>query len=659
MRIKIFLFLIFCSINIYSQVDTLINRDDLQNLLEDTSEGQDESYSYDILEYLSQNPIQLNSASINDLTKIPFLNLTSATAIIKHRNLLGGIYNVDQLRFIEGVSFETIEKILPFIKLGDEQPLSFSEIFENKLSMINLNFRSRGIYDLQTEEAFKNGKFPNSRMKLYNRLIIDHSNKFRIGALIEKDPGEKKINDFTTFHFQLKDLDYIKNIVIGDYIFEFGQGLAMWSRYAFSKSTEAVEVLPRNARGLIPYLSSDENQFLRGISLVTSLNDFTLSTFFSSRYLDASVDSTTNLITALRIDGLHRTQNEIQKKHIVNEKLFGASLEYSFKDLGSIGFLYYHSSFSNNFQHDNILDPTGNQFNYFSTSYNLAYDRINLTGETAFTKNSFATLNTAEIDVDKNFAILFSYRNYEKDYWNIHSNGFGERDFAQNETGFYTGARLKTMYGTFNFYFDQFKFLYVSDRFPFPAKGNDFLIYYTFKPVKNSELRIRYKNEKKETPIVQNDVYSLTGNRTQNIRGEFLFSPIKNLQLRSRIDFVTVTPTYPKTKDEGYLIFQDVKFQPINNLSVSARVIFFKTDSYNSRVYEFENDLVGVMTNPALYGDGMRWYLLTKYQTNFGLSISIKYSELYKPNEIYLGSGDSQILGNLDNRISMQLDYRL
>jgi hypothetical protein len=199
----------------------------------------------------------------------------------------------------------------------------------------------------------------------------------------------------------------------------------------------------------------------------------------------------------------------------------------------------------------------------------------------------------------------------------------------------------------------------VSDRFPFPAKGNDFLIYYTFKPVKNSELRIRYKNEKKETPIVQNDVYSLTGNRTQNIRGEFLFSPIKNLQLRSRIDFVTVTPTYPKTKDEGYLIFQDVKFQPINNLSVSARVIFFKTDSYNSRVYEFENDLVGVMTNPALYGDGMRWYLLAKYQTNFGLSISMKYSELYKPNEIYLGSGDSQILGNLDNRISMQLDYRL
>lgn len=659
MKVKFLLILIFCSVNIFSQVDTLINRSDLQNLLEDTSEEKDESNSYDILEYMSQNPILLNSASINDLARIPFLNLTSASAIIKHRNLLGGIYDVDQLRFIQGVSFETIEKILPFIKLGDEQPLSFNEIFDNKLSTMNLSFRSRAIYDIQTEQAFKDGKFPNSRMKLYNRFILDNPNKFRIGALIEKDPGEKKINDFSTFHFQFKDLDFIKNIVIGDYVFEFGQGLAMWSRYGFSKSTEAVEVLPRNARGLIPYLSADENQFLRGLSLVTNYKDFTLSTFFSSRFLDASVDSSTNLITALRIDGLHRTQSEIKKKHNVNEKLFGAALEYSLKDFGNIGFLIYHSTISNAFVHDDILTPIGNKFNYFSTSYNFGYGKINLNGETAFTKNSFATLNTAEIDVDKNFAILFSFRNYEEDFWNIHSNGFGERDFAQNETGFYTGARLKTIYGTFNFYFDQFKFYYVSDRFPFPAKGNDFLIYYSFKPVKNSELRIRYKNEKKETPNITNDVYSLIGIRFQNIRGEFIFSPFKNLQLRSRIDFVEVTPMYPKTKNEGYLIFQDVKFQPVNNISLSARVIFFKTDSYNSRVYEFENDLIGVMTNPALYGDGMRWYLLAKLQTSFGLTVSMKYSEIYKPNEINLGSGDSQIPGNLDNRISFQLDYRL
>ncbi len=656
---NIFFFLFFLSISIFAQVDTLSNRNDIENLLEDTSEGQDESYNYDILEYLSQNPILINTASIKDLTKIPFITRTQAASIIKHRNLLGGIYDVDQLKFIEGVSFATIEKILPFIKLGDEQPLTFTEIIENKFDQVKLNLRSRGIYDIQEKEAFKSSKFPNSRWKIYNRFLAEHSNKFRIGALMEKDPGEKRLNDFTTFHLQIKNFDFIKNIIVGDYTFEFGQGLAMWSRYAFSKGSEAVEVLPRNPRGLIPYLSTDENQFLRGISLVSSYEKFTLSAFLSSKYLDASIDTVTNLITALRIDGLHRTTNEISKKNNVSEKIFGATIEYDIPEYGNVGLLFYKSIFSNRFQRKSILDPDSDQFSYLSASYSFGYDKINLNGETAFGQSGFATLNSLQLNVNKNLSLIFSYRNYSKEYWNNHSNGFGERDFAQNETGFYSGVRLKTIYGTFNFYYDQFSFPYVSEKYPFAAKGNDYLIYYSTKPSKNSELRLRYKNEKKEISTAINDVYLLTGKRTQNIRGEFIFSPSTYFRLRSRLEFVSVTPQLPRSKDEGYLIFQDVKYQPHKNLSFSTRVIFFKTDSYDSRVYEFENDLVGVMTNPALYGDGIRWYFLARYKTYFGLSFSLKYSELYKPNEKFLGSSDSKINGNIDNRLSLQLDYQL
>lgn len=652
--------LFFLSIPIFAQqVDTLSNRNDIENLLEDTSEGQDESYNYDILEYLTQNPILLNTASINDLAKIPFITRTQAASIIKHRNLLGGIYDVDQLKFIEGVNFATIEKILPFIKLGDEQPLTFTEIIENKFEQVKLKIRSRGIYDIQEKEGFKTNSFPNSRWKIYNRFLAEHSNKFRVGALIEKDAGEKRLNDFTTFHLQIKNLDFIKNIIVGDYTFEFGQGLAMWSRYAFSKGSEAVEVLPRNSRGLIPYLSTDETQFLRGISFVSSYDKFSLSAFFSSKYFDASVDSVSNLITALRIDGLHRTTNEISKKNNVSEKIFGTAIEYDIPEYGNVGILFYKSILSNKFERKSILDPDSDQFNFLSASYNFGYDKINLNGETSFGQKGFATLNTLQLTVNKNFSLVFSYRNYSKEYWNNHSNGFGERDFAQNEIGFYSGFRLKTIYGTFNFYFDQFSFPYVSEEYPFSAKGNDFLIYYSTNPYKNSELRLRYKNEIKENATVVNDVYTLKFKRTQNIRGEFIFSPSSNLRLRSRIEFVTVSQQLEQTKDQGYLIFQDVKFQPFKNLSFSSRIIFFKTDSYDSRVYEFENDLVGVMTNPALYGDGIRWYFLTRYQTNFGLSFSLKYSELYKPNEKFLGSGDSKINGNVDNRLSLQLDYQL
>lgn len=656
---KYFFVFLFSANILFAQVDTLLNKNEIENLFEDTTDKDEETYDYDVLEYLSQNPILLNTASIKDLIIIPFLTYTQAAAIIKHRNLVGGIYDVDQLKFIEGVSFETIERILPFIKLGDQQPLSFNEIIENKFKNVKINLRSRGIYDFQKEEGFKTGQIPDNRWKIYNRFFAEQVNNFRIGLLTEKDAGETSLFDFTTFHLQIKNIDFVRNVILGDYIFEFGQGLALWSRYAFSKGSEAVDVLPRNARGLIPYLSTDENQFFRGISLTADFSRISFSTFFSSRFLDATIDSITNQITSLKIDGLHRTKNEITKKDIFSEKLFGASISYEVENFGEFGFLFYKSIFSNSFENNSIIDPVGNQFHYFSTSYNFGFDKINFNGEIAFGKKGFATLNSCEILIDKNLSLVFSYRNYSKDYWNNHSNGFGERDFPQNEIGFYSGVKLKTIYGTINFYFDQFEFPFVSSKYPFAAKGNDFLIYYATKPFKNTELRLRYKNEKKELASKISDVYLLTAKRTQNIRSEFLFSPIINLQLRSRLEFVSVTPQSPNSKDNGYLIFQDVKYQPIKNLSFSGRVIFFKTDSYDSRVYEFENDLVGVMTNPALFGDGMRWYFLARYKTNFGLIFSLKYSELYKPSEKYLGSGYSKIIGNVDNRLSLQLEYNL
>jgi len=645
------------SINIYSQIDTTNLQQNLETLLEDASEGVEESQIYDVLEYLTQNPIQLNTASINDLLKIPFLDRVNSSAIIKHRNMLGGIYNLDQLRFIEGVSFELVEKILPFIKLGDEQPVAFNEIFDKNFQVLNINFRTRGLYDFQKDKGFIDGSFADSRWKLYNRLIVSRQNKIRLGVLVEKDPGEKQLNDFSAFHFQLKDIEFIKNFVIGDYSFEFGQGLAIWSSYAFSKGSNAVEVLPRNSRGLVPYLSADENQFFRGVSAEVNFEDFSLSAFFSSRFLDASIDSNTKQITSLVIDGLHRTQSEISKKDRVNERIAGVTLNYNFGDFGNIGLLAYNTKFDHEFESSAVIQPGGKTFSYLSSSYNFFYDKISLTGETAFRKKSYASLNTLDFAIDKSFSLLVSYRNYSEDYWNLHSRGFGERDNAQNENGFYIGAKWKSIYGTFNVYFDQFKFSYLSDKYRFPAQGNDFLIYYIFKPLRNAELRWRYKNEIKQQLEKVNDVYGLISVRKQNLRGEFIYKLLKNLQLQSRIEFVTSTPNQQQTKEDGYLIFQDIKYSFKDYITLSTRFIFFRTDSYNSRLYEFENDLTGVMTNPGLYGEGMRWYVVLKYNAPYGFSFSAKYAELYKPNEKFLGSGNTIIPGNMDNRLSIQMDY--
>ncbi|MEK6552277.1 MAG: helix-hairpin-helix domain-containing protein, partial [Bacteroidota bacterium] len=302
-----FLLTIFFSfvLTLHSQVDTTALQNNLYDVLEDATTDKEGVEYYDLIEYLMQNKIAVNSASIAELMRIPNIDRKSATAIIRHRNFLGGIKNENDLRSAEGVSEELIDRIIPFLIFGDVKDVSFFDSINKSLETFDFTLRSRGIYDLQQDKAFKDGKYYGSSWKIYNRFVVSKDKNIRVGVLTEKDPGEKSLNDFTTFHFYARDIGIIKYLVAGDFLFEFGQGLALWSRYSVGKGIETVQILPRNAKGIIPYLSSDENLFLRGAAVQFSFNNLNFYTFYSVRNLDGSIDQSTNQITSIRLDGLH------------------------------------------------------------------------------------------------------------------------------------------------------------------------------------------------------------------------------------------------------------------------------------------------------------------------------------------------------------------
>ncbi|MCB9211380.1 MAG: hypothetical protein H6609_18595, partial [Ignavibacteriales bacterium] len=251
-----------------------------------------------------------------------------------------------------------------------------------------------------------------------------------------------------------------------------------------------------------------------------------------------------------------------------------------------------------------------------------------------------------------------SYRNYPKNYFNIYSSGFGESSNTQNETGYYFGLRITTDYGKFNIYYDIYKFNYFnfySDMFS--SNGNDFLFNYENKIFKGVNLKLKIKDEIKEKMIALDSKDEIGENEKLNVRTTLDYKLTKNIYGKSRIEYVKYS--VHKTNEEGYLLLQDIKLLFTKQLNLTSRIVFFQTKSFNSRVYEFENDIRGVMTNLALFGEGLRWYLLLHYKFSNNLYTYLKYSETFKPNEKALGSGNTEIFGNLDNRISFQIDYRL
>jgi len=648
----------------FPQLDsTSLNDDILDNILDEQDEETDNEELFDVYEDLLRNPVELNTADVLELSQLPGIDAQTAQKIVDHRDKFGYFFSASELLSIKDIDKKVIENIYPFVKVSipkdevtniEEPDFEYSQPI---LKKVKLNLRSRFTNDIQDRDGFTSNKFEGSKLKSYNRLLFKYDKNYQAGVLIEKDPGEKSLNDFTSFHLQIKDISYLKNFIAGDYVLEFGQGLALWSAFGVSKSSDAIFPVKKNIGGIRPYTSAAEFKFFRGAATTLRLDDFYLTAFYSNRNIDASVDTITNKITSIGQSGFHRFESEIKKKNSVNEKLFGGVLEYRFLGKNNFGIIYYNSTFDKPFQSSSIYDLSGSKFNYLSAFYDVNVAAINLFGEASYNGTSVAVINGFQIAATNNLIFTSSIRSYPGNYNNLYGFGFSESSGkVKNELGFYSGLKWKTAIGVFNIYYDIFKFPYSTSSNSLSTQGDEFLVDYQQTLFTKFDFRFRYKYENKDVTeeIDNNDL--IVKRLRQSARSEFVYNLSKSIRLKTRLEYNSFLIKDNDIKENGILLFQDIRFAAAKYLTLSGRIIFFDTDSFNSAVYEFENDLLGVMPNLAMYGEGIRCYLVAKYKPLKYLSISAKYSETYKPDESTLSSGDSEIIGNLDNRFSLQID---
>ncbi len=660
--------LLYSSQSFTQDLDTLSeNTDDvLENFLEDT-DTENEDYSlFDNIEELVQNPIDINLAELNSLLSIPYINLTTANSIINHRKKFGDFYSTRELFSVQGLDQEIVYKILPFVKVDikkieenikEGQTIPKESSVDKQRRKIKFQNRSRMQNDLQLRKGFIEDKFEGSKPKIYSRSILTYNKNFSLNLLSEKDAGEKSLDDFTSYSFLIKDFNFIKDFVIGDYNIEFGQGLTMWNPYSFKKGGIAILPSAKFNTNIKSHRSAEENKFYRGTAIAIRRKPFDITFFYSKNKFDANIDSLTNEITSTPIDGLHRTENELFKKNLGEEKVLGGILNYQFRNKLYLGFLYYQSDFNQPFQKENIFDISGSQFKYYSFTYNYFVRNILFSGEFSYNNTSVALINSVQFAFSKNLSLITSIRNYPKNFFSLHGSAFSESaEDAQNEFGIYTGIMWKSPFGLINFYYDYFKFPYATFNNPLPSSGNEFLFNLESKISKSVSTNFRYKNENKEIALNTIENKIISDRLKQNFRGELILDINKNLRLKSRIEINRFKIEFDKSQENGFLTYQDIRYNLTKNFIIYGRVIFFKTDSFNSAIYEYENDLLGVLTNIPMYGEGMRYYVMLKYKFQNIINLSIKYSETSKPREKVLSSGDSEIFNNVDNRLNLQVD---
>jgi hypothetical protein len=212
-------------------------------------------------------------------------------------------------------------------------------------------------------------------------------------------------------------------------------------------------------------------------------------------------------------------------------------------------------------------------------------------------------------------------------------------------------------YVSLSVYSDFYRSRWLSFSTAAPSTGYDLFAQANFVFSHKIEFYIRYKNEEKEQKFTQNERYVNLPEKTEKARFHVHYKPFETLTLKTRFEFVN----YKGQKNEnGYMVFQDIQFQPLKiPVNISTRFAWFNTESYDTRIYAYENDLLYTFSIPAYYGKGIRTYINLKYKISNKLDFWFKVGNTFWSDRNIISSGNNEIQGSNKTELKFQLRLKI
>ncbi len=637
---------------------------------------------FDAFNELLEKPLNLNSASREELRALFFLTEIQIEAIITHREKYGDFISIYELNQIRQLDRETTYLMVPFVQVEERQTTPKKNplhVFKGGRNELWLRYQ-RQIQEQRGFQANDEGEIPfqGSPDRLYLRYRYTKGNQFSMGLTGEKDAGEEFFQgsnpngfDFYSAHLFYRNDGFIKRVALGDYHAKFGQGLVTWSGFAFGKSAD-INTVKRPTIGLKANTSADENLFLRGAAVTFGPEKWDFTVFYSRKKIDGNLADPSDSLelevqefTSIQNTGLHRTLNEIADKDGVTEEHIGANISTLFRGwkLGLNGIrTQYDLDFERNLALYNQFEFSAASNQAYSLDFGKVWKNVNLYGEAARSQNGGTALITGILaSLNKELSLSAVYRNYSKDFHSVLNNGFGETGGTRNERGLFTGINYKPNRRVkFTAFADRFSFPWLRFRTDAPSNGTEYLAQFTYKPSRSQEYYIRYRTETKEQNLTGGEALIDTPVeiRRQSVRLHAAWKPSSNLQLKSRIEWARFSEVGLEDED-GFLMYQDVIYKPVGKpYQFILRYAHFSMDSYDARIYAYENDLLYVFSVPPYFGRGSRVYAMTKLKIRRRVDLWVRWSQWFYNDRATISSGNNEVLSNRRDEIKVQLRWK-
>lgn len=647
----------------------------MEEVLEDLSVNNDINNSVNSLnwenelEELSnrlQEPVNLNSATREQLEQFPFLSDIQIEHLLAYIYIHGQMETIYELQLVEELDRQTIQYLLPFVcikAINNEPAFRWKTMLKDAgrygknevLTRLDIPFYKRKGY----EHTYLGPSVYNSV-----KYTFRYRDQLYAGGVAEKDAGEpfavlhnRYGYDYYSFYLLLQNCGRLKLLAVGNYRLSFGQGLVMSTDYLMGKTIYASSFNNRST-GIKKHSSTDEYNYFRGVATTVALTKrLSVSAFYSHRNMDGVV--TDGEITSVYKTGLHRSRKEADKKNLLTSQLTGGNVSYQQNHirLGITGVYYvFNRPYEPELTGYSKYNIHGNHFYNLGIDYAYRWRRFSFQGETAIGKQGWASLNRLQYSPVQDIQFMLIHRFYSYDYWAMYAHSFGEGSTVQNEQGYYVGLET-TPFSHWRFFvsFDLFSFPWKKYRINKPSRGTDGLIQATFTPRTNLSMYLKYRYKQKER--------DLTGSKGT------LTLPIFHHQLRYRLNYslndvfssrTTLDYNHFHSQDraatKGYQVTQMISSQlPWTRLFADVQGSYFCTDDYDSRVYVSEKGLLYTFYTPSFQGRGFRCAVRLRYELNKHWLFITKFGETIYLNRNEIGSGNDLIYGNKKADIQMQL----
>ncbi len=682
------LFILFFPALLYAQENNAEGKLLEDDILEDAAEKADNTdISLDTyqenLSYLLQNPININKAGATELRNTTLFTELQIRDLKRHIELFGPLLSLYELQTIPSFSDDDIQHLQPYITVTEKNKNTVPVLQQLTKGDYQYYFRVSRYLELQDgfiADTSGETAYYGNNLRIYSRFRYNYQNKLSYGITMEKDAGEAIFGpsqpygfDYYSAHFFKKGTGTMKALALGDYELRIGQGLTMWSGFGFGKSVYPIAIR-RAGPVLDSYTSTNENRFMRGAGVTTAFNNIYVTAFASSKAIDAnislvdSVDAEVLQVSSIGDTGggQHRTENELEDKDAIRETLAGFDIAYYNKQFNlGISAIYTQLSVPLVKPVDvyEIYDFTGDKLFNSSIHYNYLWRNLLFFGETAVDGNLHAaTLNGLIMPVDPKVDIALLHRYFSPKYQTLYAETFSDAAIPQNEQGMYFGTEIKPGRGwKISSYIDLYKHQWLEYRTDAPAVGTDLLAQLTWQPSRTFETYIRYKREISdrnassdyfEDPLPMNYITEM---EKSSIRWHADYDLNKSVTLKSRVE-VSMYDEHLGFPEKGYLLFQDLNYHPLSkSYGFATRFAVFNTDTYNTRIYAYESEVLYAYSVVALSGHGTRAYLLFTWSPLGWIDIWVRASNTWYSETDEVGTGDNAFPGNTRSDVKFQV----